>query len=45
MTILLRRVSGVSLLERSLAKRKPGYAAYMARTSAFLPAPPRPPRD
>jgi steroid 5-alpha reductase family enzyme len=45
MTILLRRVSGVSLLERSLAKRKPGYAEYMARTSAFLPAPPRRPRD
>jgi len=45
MTILLRRVSGVSLLERSLAKRKPGYAEYMARTSPFIPAPPhRPPR-
>jgi steroid 5-alpha reductase family enzyme len=44
MTILLRRVSGVSLLERSLAKRKPGYAAYMARTNAFVPGPPRTPR-
>jgi steroid 5-alpha reductase family enzyme len=45
MTILLRRVSGVSLLERSLAKRKPGYAAYMARTRAFVPGPPLTPRD
>jgi steroid 5-alpha reductase family enzyme len=45
MTILLRRVSGVSLLERSLAKRKPGYAEYMARTSPFIPAPPRRPPD
>lgn len=44
MTILLRRVSGVSLLERALAKRKPGYAAYMASTNAFIPGPPRTPR-
>ena len=44
MTVLLRRVSGVSLLERSLAKRKPGYAAYMACTNAFVPGPPRTPR-
>ena len=41
MTILLRRVSGVTLLERSLAKRKPGYAEYMARTPPFVPGPPR----
>ncbi len=44
MTILLRRVSGVSLLERSLAKRKLGYAAYMASTNAFIPGPSRAPR-
>jgi steroid 5-alpha reductase family enzyme len=43
MTFLLLRVSGVALLERSLAKRKPGYADYIARTSAFLPRPPRMP--
>jgi steroid 5-alpha reductase family enzyme len=43
MTILLRRVSGVTLLERSLQRRKPAYAAYMARTNAFVPGPPRPP--
>ena len=42
MTILLRRVSGVTLLERALARRKPDYASYVARTSAFLPRLPRP---
>jgi steroid 5-alpha reductase family enzyme len=41
MTVLLRRVSGVTLLERSLAKRKPGYAEYVARTPAFVPGRPR----
>ena len=41
MTFLLLRVSGVALLERSIGKRRPEYAAYQARTSAFLPRPPR----
>jgi steroid 5-alpha reductase family enzyme len=41
MTFLLRRVSGVPLLERSLRKRRPGYADYAARTSPFFPLPPR----
>jgi steroid 5-alpha reductase family enzyme len=41
MSFLLLRVSGVALLERSLQHRKEGYAAYMARTSAFFPWPPR----
>jgi steroid 5-alpha reductase family enzyme len=41
MTVLLRRVSGVTLLERSLVERRPGYAAYVARTSTFFPRPPR----
>jgi steroid 5-alpha reductase family enzyme len=44
MTFLLLRVSGVALLERGLVKRKPGYADYQARTSAFFPRPPRSPR-
>jgi steroid 5-alpha reductase family enzyme len=39
MTVLLVRVSGVAMLDRLLAKRKPGYADYMARTSAFIPLP------
>jgi steroid 5-alpha reductase family enzyme len=37
MTTLLARVSGVSLLEKSLAQSKPGYREYMATTSAFVP--------
>lgn len=42
-TWLLLRVSGVMLLERGLRQTKPGYADYMARTSAFVPWPPRRP--
>ncbi len=40
MSVLLIRVSGAALLERSLIRR-PGYADYVARTSAFFPWPPR----
>lgn len=39
MTVLLVRVSGAALLDRLLAKRKPGYAEYMERTSGFIPMP------
>jgi steroid 5-alpha reductase family enzyme len=41
MTVLLRRVSGVTLLEKSLVKRRAGYVEYVARTSPFVPRPPR----
>ena len=41
MTFLLRRVSGVTLLERSLRKRREGYEDYIARTSPFFPRPPK----
>ena len=41
MTTLLLRVSGVTLLERRIGKRRPGYAEYAARTSVFFPMPPR----
>lgn len=41
MTFLLLRVSGVTLLERNLQTSKPDYAAYVARTSAFVPWFPR----
>lgn len=41
MSFLLLRVSGVTLLERSLKRSKEGYAEYTARTSAFIPWPPR----
>ncbi len=40
MSFLLLRVSGVTLLEQTMAKR-PGYAEYVAQTSAFFPWPPR----
>jgi len=41
MTVLLRRVSGVTLLEKGLRVSRPDYAEYVARTSPFLPLPPR----
>ena len=41
MTIFLRNVSGVTLLERSMADRRPGYVDYVERTSPFLPRPPK----
>lgn len=41
MTVLLRRVSGVTLLEKSLKKRREGYDEYIRRTSPFLPLPPK----
>jgi steroid 5-alpha reductase family enzyme len=41
MSWLLLKVSGVALLEGALKKRRPGYEAYVARTSAFFPWPPR----
>jgi len=37
MTFLLVRVSGVALLEKDIGERRPGYRAYVARTSAFVP--------
>ena len=37
MTILLRYVSGVRLLEQSLSQRKPGYEDYVAKVPAFIP--------
>ncbi len=41
MTFLLLRVSGVSLLEQDIGDRRPEYARYRQRTSAFIPRPPR----
>ena len=40
-TFLLIKVSGVAMLEKTLKDTKPGYADYVANTSAFLPLPPR----
>ncbi|MEL7044177.1 MAG: DUF1295 domain-containing protein [Pseudomonadota bacterium] len=41
LTWTLLRWSGAALLERRLKRSRPGYAEYIARTSAFLPWPPR----
>ncbi len=41
MSLFLRRVSGVTLLEKSLVKRREGYTEYVARTSPFVPRPPK----
>jgi steroid 5-alpha reductase family enzyme len=38
MQFLLMRVSGVTLLEKTLAKTKPQYARYAATTPAFFPS-------
>jgi steroid 5-alpha reductase family enzyme len=40
MTLLLLRVSGVALLEKTLETR-PGYKEYAERTNAFIPGPPK----
>jgi steroid 5-alpha reductase family enzyme len=40
MTLLLTKGSGARILERHMAGR-PGWAAYAARTSAFVPRPPK----
>ena len=41
MTVLLTRVSGKPMLERGMARTRPGYGEYVARTSGFLPRRPR----
>nr|WP_221316134.1 DUF1295 domain-containing protein [Saccharopolyspora gloriosae] len=41
MTWLLAKGSGKPLLERGLRERRPAYAAYVERTSGFVPLPPR----
>jgi steroid 5-alpha reductase family enzyme len=41
MSVLLLRVSGVSLLEKDIGTRRPGYAEYVRRTNEFFPGPPR----
>ena len=41
LTFLLLRVSGVALTEKTITSRRPGYAEYVKRTSAFVPRPPK----
>jgi len=40
MTFLLLRVSGVALLEKDIAERRPAYRDYVRRTNAFFPGRP-----
>ena len=40
-TLLLLKVSGVALLESTITERRPAYAAYIKRTSAFIPMLPK----
>ena len=42
-TFLLTRLSGVPILEGGMRRRRPGYEAYIRRTSSFIPLPPRAP--
>ena len=41
MTLLLLKVSGVALLESTITERRPAYAAYIQRTSPFIPILPK----
>ena len=41
MTVLLLKVSGVSLLEKDIGERRPAYREYVMRTPAFFPGLPR----
>ena len=43
MTYFLARKTGKPLLEEHLSRTRPGYADYVARTSGFIPWPPRRP--
>jgi steroid 5-alpha reductase family enzyme len=45
MSVLLMRISGVTLLEKSLKSRKEGYEEYASRTNAFFPWRPKPARS
>ena len=44
MTVLLLRVSGVTLLEKDIGEQWPAYRDYIARKPAFFPGLPRAPR-
>lgn len=41
MTLLIIRVSGVAMIEKTLRREKPGYEEYIRKTSAFIPWFPR----
>lgn len=39
MSLLLLKVSGVAMLEKTITERRPEYAEYIRRTNAFFPGP------
>lgn len=41
MTVLLLKVSGVTMLEQNIGERRPGYRQYIERTNAFFPGLPK----
>ncbi|HZM35293.1 MAG TPA: DUF1295 domain-containing protein [Burkholderiales bacterium] len=41
-TFMLLRISGVALLEKDIAERRPAYRDYKQRTNAFFPGPSKP---
>lgn len=41
MSLLLMKVSGAGLLERTISERRPDYVTYIAHTNAFFPGPSR----
>lgn len=41
MSAFLMKFSGVGILEKDIASRRPGYAEYVESTSTFFPAPPK----
>ena len=41
MSLLLLKVSGVAMLEKTISDRRPDYADYIQRTNAFFPGPRR----
>ena len=42
LTLLILKVSGVALTEQTIGSRRPGYAEYVRKTSAFILRPPKP---
>ena len=42
-SVLLLKVSGVTLLEKDISERRPAYRDYIEKTNAFFPGPPRNP--
>lgn len=44
MSFLLLKVSGVAMLENTIAARRPAYVHYIRSTNAFFPGPPREPK-